>query len=123
MPSGVLQVSASRSPLTSFAASASQSDRVGRALSPMLRRVGPPVPGGEVVGGRCERRERASAGLRELLGGGSLLECSAGAGDSGPADAPGAGVEVPVAPVDGAAVAAAARDGGLLRAGTRALLR
>src|SRR5947207_8394852 len=90
IPSGVVQVSASRSPLTSFAASASQSDRVGRSLSPMHERVRPPVPGGEA--GRV-----ASAGPRELLGGGRL-ERLTGAGPTGPAHRARAGGQVPLAP-------------------------
>src|SRR3954447_17152500 len=94
MPSGVCQVSLSRSPLTSFAASASQSDRLGRSLSPMRERVRRPSVRGEAGG---------SAGLGELLveGGlleGRLLECAAGLGDAGPADLASAGVEAPLAP-------------------------
>src|SRR3954447_24661165 len=112
MPSGVAHVSASRSPLTSFAASVSQSDRVGRSRSPMRERVRPTVEMGEVG--------RPSAGLREVLGADRVLERSAGARDAGPADGAGAGVEVPVAPVDGAAPTPARRGhstGPLLRRG------
>ncbi len=58
MPSGVCQVSVSGSPFSSFAASASQSDRVGRSLSPMRERVRRPSVRGEAGG---------SAGLGELV--------------------------------------------------------
>ena len=85
MPSGVVQVSASRSPLTSFAASASQSDRVGRSLSPMRERVRPAVRTGEVGGG--QPGAAWSAGLRQLLGGDRVLERPAGPGDARPAHA------------------------------------
>src|SRR6476646_9445126 len=100
MPSGVCQVSLSRSPLTSFAASASQSDRVGRSLSPMRERVRPAVRTGEVGG--AQPGVAWSAGLRQLLGGDRVLERPAGPGDARPAHGAGACIEAPVAPVDGA---------------------
>src|SRR3954462_2369715 len=104
MPSGVRQVRRSRSPLTSFDASASHSDRVGRSLSPMRERVRRPPPTGEAgAGGRfpSPKPERGSAGLGQPVIEGGLdrgLQRSAGPGDTGAPDPAGAGVEAPVAP-------------------------
>src|SRR4051812_43946823 len=93
MPSGVSQVNFSRSPLTSFAANASQSARVGRSVSPIPKGYDDGFPGRKSGG-----ESFSSARLRQLLGGGRLFERASSGGHSGAADGTGAGVEVPVAP-------------------------
>src|SRR5947209_1084391 len=103
MPSGVCQVSWSRSPLTSLAASASQSDRVGRSLSPMRERVRRPSVRGEAGGSARLGELLCEGGLcegglleRGLFEGG--LERSARLGHTGATHLARAGVEAPVTP-------------------------